>query len=231
MKKITIGVGDCSKYDKYAAWISQDADVEVIKLGYVLNDFDVIKKCQGVLLTGGEDVHSRFYNRPDLLKFCYPDDVDERRDEFDLSVINYTQENRLPLLGICRGLQITNVFFGGTLIPDLPSFGKFNHSKFSEGKDRYHTISIDPHSQLNQICSKVEGQVNSAHHQSVKHVGAGLVANCFSQEGVIEGLERTDPKNRSYLMLVQWHPERMNDQSNPLTANIKKSFLDQLRSL
>jgi putative glutamine amidotransferase len=231
MKKITIGVGDCSKYDKYAAWISQDADVEVIKLGYVLNDFDVIKKCQGVLLTGGEDVHSRFYNRPDLLKFCYPDDVDERRDEFDLSVIDYTQENRLPLLGICRGLQITNVFFGGTLIPDLPSFGKFNHSKFSEGKDRYHTISIDPHSQLNQICSKVEGQVNSAHHQSVKHVGAGLVANCFSQEGVIEGLERTDPKNRSYLMLVQWHPERMNDQSNPLTANIKKSFLDQLRSL
>lgn len=231
MKKITIGVGDCSKYDKYAAWISQDEDVEVIKLGYVLNDFDVIKKCQGVLLTGGEDVHSRFYNRPDLLKFCYPDDVDERRDEFDLSVIDYTQENRLPLLGICRGLQITNVFFGGTLIPDLPSFGKFNHSKFSEGKDRYHTISIDPHSQLNQICSKVEGQVNSAHHQSVKHVGAGLVANCFSQEGVIEGLERTDPKNRSYLMLVQWHPERMNDQSNPLTANIKKSFLDQLRSL
>jgi putative glutamine amidotransferase len=214
MKKITIGVGDCSKYDKYAAWITQDADVEVIKLGYVLNDFDVIKKCQGVLLTGGEDVHSRFYNRPDLLKFCYPDDVDERRDEFDLSVIDYTQENRLPLLGICRGLQITNVFFGGTLIPDLPSFGKFNHSKFSEGKDRYHTISIDPHSQLNQICSKVEGPVNSAHHQSV-----------------IEGLERTDPKNRSYLMLVQWHPERMNDQSNPLTANIKKSFLDQLRSL
>jgi putative glutamine amidotransferase len=184
-----------------------------------------------VLLTGGEDVHSRFYNRPDLLKFCYPDDVDERRDEFDLSVINYTQENRLPLLGICRGLQITNVFFGGTLIPDLPSFGKFNHSKFGEGRDRYHTILIDPHSQLNQICSKVEGEVNSAHHQSVKHVGIGLVANCFSQDGVIEGLERTDPKNRSYLMLVQWHPERMNDQSNPLTATIKKSFLDQVRSL
>ncbi len=231
MKKITIGVGDCSKYDKYAAWISQDADVEVIKLGYVLNDFNEIKKCQGVLLTGGEDVHPRFYNRPDLLKFCYPDDVDERRDEFDLSVINYTQQNNLPLLGICRGLQITNVFFGGTLIPDLPSFGKFNHSKFGEGRDRYHTVSIDPHSQMNQITSNVEGEVNSAHHQSVKHVGNGLVANCFSQDGVIEGLERMDPKNRSYLMLVQWHPERMNDQSSPLTSCIKKSFLDQVRSL
>jgi putative glutamine amidotransferase len=231
MKKITIGVGDCSKYDKYAAWISQEADVEVIKLGYVLNDFDVIRKCQGVLLTGGEDVHSQFYNRPDLLKFCYPDDVDERRDEFDLSVIDYTQKNNLPLLGICRGLQITNVYFGGTLIPDLPSFGKFNHSKFGEGKDRYHTISIDPHSQLNHISSKVEGEVNSAHHQAVKHVGIGLVANCFSQDGVIEGLERVDPKNHSYLLLVQWHPERMNDQSNPLAATIKMSFLDSVRNL
>jgi putative glutamine amidotransferase len=231
MKKITIGVGDCSKYEKYAAWISQEADVEVIKLGYVLNDFDVIKKCQGVLLTGGEDVHPRFYNRPELLKFCYPDDVDERRDEFDLRVIDYTQQNNLPLLGICRGLQITNVYFGGTLIPDLPSFGKFNHSKFGEGKDRYHTISIDPHSQLNHISSKVEGEVNSAHHQAVKHVGKGLVANCFSKDGVIEGLERVDPKNHSYLLLVQWHPERMNDQSNPLTATIKRSFLDQVRSL
>lgn len=231
MKKIKIGVADCSKYDKYAAWISQDTDVEVIKLGYALNDFDEIKKCQGVLLTGGEDVHPRFYKRPDLLKFCYSDDVDERRDEFDLSVINYTQQNNLPLLGICRGLQITNVFFGGTLIPDLPSFGKFNHSKFGEGRDRYHSILIDGHSQLSKICSLESGEVNSAHHQSVKHVGVGLVANCFSQDRVIEGLERVEPKNHSYLLLVQWHPERMNDQSNPLTATIKKSFLESVRNL
>ena len=231
MKKITIGVADCSKYEKYAAWISQEADVEVIKLGYALNDFDEVKKCQGVLLTGGEDVHPRFYNKPELLQFCYPDDVDERRDEFDLNVINYTQQNKLPLLGICRGLQITNVFFGGTLIPDLPSFGKFNHSKFGEGRDRYHSIMIDGHSQLSKVCALVEGEVNSAHHQAVKHVGIGLVANCFSQDGVIEGLERVEYKNQSYLMLVQWHPERMNDQSNALTANMKWSFLDHARSL
>ncbi len=231
MNKITIGVADCSKYDKYAAWISQDPDVEVIKLGYALNDFDEIKKCQGILLTGGEDVHPRFYNRPDLLQFCYPDDVDERRDEFDLNVINYSQQHRLPLLGICRGLQIANVFFGGTLIPDLPSFGKFNHSKFAEGRDRYHTITIDPNSQLKKVSGETTGEVNSAHHQSVKHVGKGLVANCFSADGVIEGLERMDSTNHSYLMLVQWHPERMNNQSSPLTATIKKSFLDSVLNL
>jgi len=231
MKKITVGVADCSKYEKYASWISCEPGVEIIKLGYALNDFDEIKRCQGVLLTGGEDVHPRFYNRPDLLRFCYPDDVDERRDEFDLKVIEYTQQHQMPLLGICRGLQIANVFFGGTLIPDLPSFGKYNHSKLGESRDRYHSVSIDSQSQLSKIVSVTVGEVNSAHHQAVKHVGRGLVANCFSSEGVIEGLERIQPDGKPYLMLVQWHPERMSDQANPLTATVKKSFLDEVRSL
>ena len=231
MKKITIGVADCSKYDKYASWISEEPDIEVVKLGYSQNNFDEIKKCQGILLTGGEDVHPRFYDKPELLKFCYPDDVDERRDEFDLNLIGYSQKEGLPLLGICRGLQITNVYFGGSLIPDLPSFGKFDHSKFGEGRDRYHSISLDPHSQLSKISSLLTGEINSAHHQAVKHVGSGLVANCYSPDGVVEGLERIKPEGKSYLMLVQWHPERMTDQTNALTKNIKESFLNEVRSL
>ena len=231
MKKITIGVTDCSKYEKYASWIALESDIEVIKLGYSLNNLDEIKKCNGILLTGGEDVHPRFYNEPELLKFCYRDDVDERRDEFELQVIDYTQKQRLPLLGICRGQQITNVFFGGSLIPDLPSFGKFNHSKFEEGKDRYHSIMIDLNSQLQKITAVTEGEINSAHHQSVNRVGVGLVANCFSAEGVIEGIERINPASHSFMMLVQWHPERMNDQTSPLTKKIKNSFLMETRIL
>ncbi len=231
MKKITIGVADCSKYEKYASWISHESGVEVIKLSHSLNDVDSIKRCKGILLTGGEDVHPRFYKQPELLQYCYPDDVDERRDEFELEVIEYTQRQGLPLLGICRGLQIANVFFGGTLIPDLPSFGKYNHSKFGEGKDRYHSVSIDSQSQLSKITTLTIGEVNSAHHQAANHVGKDLVANCFSSEGVIEGLERIQPDGKPYLMLVQWHPERMNDQTNPLTAAIKKNFLDEVRSL
>ncbi len=231
MKKITIGVADCSKYDKYAAWISSEPDVEVVKLGYSFNDFDAIKKCNGVLLTGGEDVHPQFYNQLELFQYCYKEDIDEKRDEFELKVIEYTQNQHLPLLGICRGLQITNVFFGGSLLPDLPSFAKYNHSKFGEGNDRYHSIAVDPNSQLSKISSLKEGEINSAHHQSANRVGAGLVANCFSPDGVIEGLERIQWEGKSYLMLVQWHPERMNNQSSPLTKNIRESFLDEVRSL
>lgn len=231
MKKFTIGVTDCSKYDRYASWISQESDIEVIKLGYTLNNLEEIKKCKGILLTGGEDVHPRFYNEPELLKFCYADDVDERRDEFELQVIDYTQKLKLPLLGICRGQQIANVFFGGSLIPDLPSYGKFNHSKFGEGNDRYHSITIDPNSQIQKITEATLGEINSAHHQSVNRVGDGLVANCFSVEGVIEGLERINSVDHSYLMLIQWHPERMKDQASPLTKKIKDSFLREVRNL
>ncbi len=227
MSKVIIGVTDCSKYDNYANWISKDEKVETIKLGYRLNNFDDIKKCHGIVLTGGEDVHPQFYNKPEYLELCYADDMDESRDEFELKVLAFTHENKIPLLGICRGLQIANVFFGGTLIPDIPTFGKFNHSK-REGNDTYHNINIDENSKLFEIIDSGTGEINSAHHQSADRVGKGLVANAFSMDGVIEGLERMDSSEKSYLSLVQWHPERMRDQENTLTANIKREFLEQI---
>jgi putative glutamine amidotransferase len=227
MTKIIIGVTDCSKYDNYANWISKDPQIETIKLGYRQNNFDDLKKCHGIVLTGGEDVHPRFYNKLEYLELCYRDDMDERRDEFEIKILEFTQQNKIPLLGICRGLQVANVFFGGTLIPDIPTFGKFNHSK-REGNDTYHTISIDVNSALHETIGNVIGEINSAHHQSADRVGSGLVANTFSNDGVIEGLEWIDPLDKPYLSLVQWHPERMKDQTSPLTMNIRKSFLNEV---
>jgi putative glutamine amidotransferase len=227
MNQRTIGVTDCSKYDKYANWISKGVQVEAIKLGYSLNNFDDIKKCDGILFTGGEDVHPRFYNNPEYLQLCFADDLDEKRDEFELKVLEFTQKNNMPVLGICRGLQIANVFFGGTLIPDIPTFGKFNHSK-KNGVDTYHTISIDRNSELHKVTGVVTGEVNSAHHQSADRVGKNLVANAFSPDGIIEGLEWQNPTGKPYLNLVQWHPERMNDQSSSFTASIKDEFLNQV---
>ncbi len=227
MSKVIIGVTDCSKYNNYANWISKDSQVETIKLGYQLNNFDDIKKCQGIVLTGGEDVHPRFYNKLEYLELCYQDDMDEKRDEFELKILEFTQQNKIPILGICRGLQIANVFFGGTLIPDIPTFGKFNHSK-REGSDTYHDIRVDVNSKVYKVIDTVVGEVNSAHHQSADRVGKSLAANAFSIDGVVEGLEWIDDSERPYLSLVQWHPERMKDQTSPLSANLKKEFLDQV---
>lgn len=230
MKKIIIGVTDCSKYDNYAKWIAQEPDVEAIKLGYKQDTFADIKRCHGILLSGGEDVHPKFYNRPEYFSYCYLDDVDEKRDEFELKVIHYTQEKKLPLFGICRGLQIANVFFGGSLIPDIPTFKNSNHSKI-EGEDRYHEIKTEGSSQLRKLTGLEKGEVNSAHHQSVDRLGDGLVASAFSPEGIVEGIERQYPDGKPLLLLVQWHPERMMNQDSAFTKKIRQSFLDPIRAI
>ncbi len=143
--------------------------------------------------------------------------------------MQHTEENQKPLLGICRGLQFVNVYFGGTLVPDIPAFGKFNHGKFKEGNDREHLINIDPNSTLYKIIGEEKGKINSAHHQSVDMPGYGLVVNALSPDGIVEGMERREPEGKSYLMLVQWHPERMTNQESIFAKNIRHSFLDAVR--
>jgi putative glutamine amidotransferase len=125
-------------------------------------------------------------------------------------------------------LQIANVYFGGTLVPDIPTFGKFNHSKVS-GYDLYHAVSVDPNSMLRKIVNAVSGEINSAHHQSAEMVAPDLVTNAITIDGVIEGLERLHPEGKAYLQLVQWHPERMRDIESSFTKSIKKSFLDAVK--
>jgi putative glutamine amidotransferase len=228
MAKLIIGVTDCSKYDAYAKWIAKAGDIETIRINYHDDSLDSIEKCGGIVLTGGEDVHPRFYNKPEYLDYCYKDDIDERRDELEFSVLTASQKNNIPVLGICRGLQVANVFFGGTLIPDIPSFGKFNHSKNS-GADRYHPVEVDPNSLFHSIVNTGSGEINSAHHQSADIVATGLVTNAITRDGVIEGLEWKEPQGKPFLLLVQWHPERMKDQENPFTRNVRSSFIDAVQ--
>lgn len=222
-KKIVIGITDCSKFVMYKNWIENESGTEVVRLSHHENNVADIEQCDGIILSGGEDVHPRFYNRMEYLGYCH--EIDEPRDEFEWKVLEHTESKKLPLLGICRGLQMANVYFGGTLIPDIPSFGKFNHSRFPD-KDRAHTILVDPYSELYKIAGTQTGEVNSAHHQSVELVAKGLVSNALSPDGVIEGIERKDKEGKPYLQLVQWHPERMTDLGNVFSKNIKASFLN-----
>ena len=257
-----IGITDCGeKHPIYEKWIlSQNSlvgtpHIEVIKLGYKYNNLHEIEQCDGIVLTGGEDVHPSLYNRPEFLSLCNPNFMDERRDEFEWKVCEYIFKNQAPVLGICRGLQLVNVFLGGTLIPDLPTAGKENHSKYYEGKDRYHNIEIIHDSELSKITNIVFGDVNSAHHQSADIIAKSLKINALSDDRVVEGLEfdfadsagfdfahPTEPdsvadRSRSqrirnhYLMLVQWHPERIiNAEQNNFSYKIRQDFVENIQS-
>lgn len=228
MSKIIIGITDCSKYYNYENWFVNEPDVELIRLSYSENNFDEIKKCNSILLTGGQDVHPRFYNKPGFISYSKPNDIDEIRDEFEFKVLEFSQTNNLPVLGICRGLQVANVFFGGTLIPDIVTSGKPDHTRI-EQNDRYHAVEVNPSSLLHKIVGIESGEVNSSHHQSADKIADELIANCFSEDGIVEGLERKETEDKPYLMLVQWHPERMSDQENVFAKKLKQSFLETVR--
>ena len=226
MKKVVIGVTDCSKYENYCNWIAKDENVDVIKLGYKENNLGDLDACDGIVLTGGEDINPLLYHKPEYQKFC--EDKIDKRDAFEWKVLEYSQNKHLPLLGICRGLQIGNVFFGGTLIPDLITWGKEKHSKV-KGYDLYHHATTTPGSLLREMTQSPGGEVNSAHHQSAEKIGDGLIVNALSPDGVVEGLERKDRAAGPFLLFVQWHPERMKDQESNFASGIRKAFIDDVR--
>jgi putative glutamine amidotransferase len=226
MKKMIIGITECGKYENYADWIAQEDGVEIVKLSYKENNLSDLEKCDALVLTGGEDINPVLYHKPEYQKFC-EDKIDER-DTFEWKVLEYSQSKQIPLLGICRGLQIGNVFFGGTLIPDLSTWGKASHTKI-KGYDLYHNATATVGSLLREITQSENGEVNSAHHQSVEKVGDGLIINSLSPDGVIEGLERKDREAKSFLLFVQWHPERMKNQESNFSSGIRKAFVHHMK--
>lgn len=227
MKQVTIGITDCSSFENYQRWISQEKGVEIVRLSHHENNLEDIRKCDGILLSGGEDVHPRLYGKKELLEHCH--EIDENRDEFEWRVMDHTVKNQLPLLGICRGLQVTNVYLGGTLIPHIPLAGNFDHAKVGL-VDRYHGIRVDPNSGLSKIVGVVEGEVNSAHHQAADRIASGLVSNALSPDGIVESLERQDSRDNVFFLLVQWHPERMTNLNSQFSKNIKQKFIEGVRN-
>lgn len=230
--KITIGITECGKWPNYEKWIAEnDPSVNVIKLSYTEDNLEDVIKCDGIVLSGGEDVHPRFYNRPEFYALLDPKDILEQRDEFELKVLEMAQKNFRPVLGICRGLQIANVFFKGTLIPDIPSVtGKTGHGMTDPKTDAVHQVVVLDNTLIKSIVQDQKGTVNSAHHQSADKISDDLKINAVSDNGVVEGLEWKNPTNKPFLLLVQWHPERMLDkETSNFSRNIRERFIKEAR--
>jgi putative glutamine amidotransferase len=224
MKKVGITDSRSVSMEKYVNWF-QGEDVDIVKLEVDSHDY---KSCSGIVLTGGTDVHPDVYDGEHEYP-NRPDNWDEDRDEYEETVYKYAKVNKIPILAICRGLQLVNVIEGGTMIQDL---GEGNAAHKKEAEDKEHSITIDSRTLLGDITGAMSGTVNSAHHQAVDEPGRSLLVNATSKDNVIEGLEFKDKTNKGFMIAVQWHPERMKDkETSAFSKNIKKAFLSAIRSV
>lgn len=227
MEKKIIGICEGPKYSNYENWL-KEPQFEIIRLGYKYDNFDEVEKCDGILLTGGDDINSDLYMNPAIPLYENAEQGDNQRDEFEWKIMEYVEANQKPLLAICRGLQFVNVFFGGKLLADLPDSRKLIHSKLNNGNDRLHTITLDKHSMVYNIVGEPKGIVSSGHRQCVSDIAEGLKVTAMSPDGVVEALEKKDNDGKSFFLLIQWHPERTMNKTSAFSANIKNCFLESL---
>jgi putative glutamine amidotransferase len=163
------------------------------------------ERLDAVLLPGGPDVDPSYYG---AARHPMTIEIDDPRDQLELTVTRWALADDMPLFGICRGHQVLNVALGGTLVQDIPSEMQTNISHdLPDGlprSTRLHEVSIENHSRLAQIMGTTQVQVNSLHHQSVGKPAPGVNVTAYAPDGVIEALEAPD---HPFFMSVQWHPE------------------------
>lgn len=162
---------------------------------------DVLDHVRGLVLTGGEDVDPARYGAAPHPKLGA---TDPARDAVELALIARAHERGLPILAICRGIQLLNVALGGTLYQDLPSErpSTIQHA----GPAARHALRVDSGTLLRGVAGADGTSVNSRHHQAIRDLAPGLRATAWAADDLIEGVERTNGA-RPWTLAVQWHPE------------------------
>lgn len=218
------------KHENYVRWLQAGADVEIITLSVENDNIADLRRCQGLVFSGGTDVHPSFYGRKKKDYANAPRHFDKARDHFETAVFAVSQEMALPVLAICRGMQLVNSLLGGKLVQDLGRTGNAIH-RAADGKDKAHGLQVLEGTLMQEILGTTRCVVNSAHHQAVKKPGKGLRVNAFADDGTIEGMEWEERKGRPFLLGVQWHPERLfaiGLQDSPASAALRDRFLHEV---
>ena len=182
---------------------------------------ETLKRLDGVLLTGGPDVHPGYYGESVLPECGY---ICPERDEIDCFIAKRAIELDMPVFGICRGHQVINATLGGALYQDIPSQVKTrtNHRPGREPDYIAHNVTFTPGSIMAKYLGKTTFQVNSFHHQAVKTPAPGIEVAATSEDGVIEAIYH---KEKRFVWGVQWHPEKF-DHSNELSIKLFSAFIN-----
>ena len=193
-------------HDEYVAAVHRAGGVPILLP--ITGDRAVVQAqlelCDGVVLTGGNDLSPLLYGQEPHQTLTA---VSDRRDRFDMYVCKLALQAELPILGICRGCQILNVICGGTLHQDLPSLSTsfVQHMQPSHPTQASHTVSVDSQSVLAPILGET-ALVNSLHHQAIDRVAEGFLTAATAKDGVVEAIER---QGGSFALGVQFHPEML----------------------
>lgn len=191
-----------------------------IPLVYDINSINtMVEKLDGFIMTGGAfDINPSYFSQKKRFNNII---TKEERTEYEVQLCYKILKNNLPLLGICGGQQLINVIYGGSLIQDINKEVNttIKHEQPNPRNQTSHTVKIIKGTFLSTIIKKDKIKVNSAHHQAVKKVGAGLQANALASDGIIEGIE---DKSLNFCLGLQWHPEFLIEESD---KQVYKKFL------
>lgn len=181
-----------------------------------------LEVARAVLVTGGPDIAPPLYGRE---KWNETVEVDPERDALDQIALAWLLERPwVPLLGICRGIQSLNVFAGGSLFQDIPSQlpEAVPHSTPKDAPPTRHLVHVEPDSRMGQWAGAASWTTNSYHHQALDQVAEGFRVTARATDGVIEAIECDDA---SFWVGVQFHPERMVEDSDPAALALFAAFI------
>ncbi|MFB5198470.1 gamma-glutamyl-gamma-aminobutyrate hydrolase family protein [Neobacillus sp. KR4-4] len=185
---------------------------------------ETIALCDGIILSGGEDVDPKLFGQ-DPHPHLGP--TTPERDVAEIAMVKFALENNIPILAICRGVQILNVALGGTLIQDIPSQVKepIQHNQKIDRSRETHWVTIATDSKLFEMVGSERVRVNSLHHQAIDKVANDLRVVAQSSDGIVEAVEYIHPT--TFTIGVQWHPESMASTNHEMN-NLFKDFINSM---
>lgn len=179
----------------------------------------------GLLIPGGADIDPKHYGEARHPK---TEPISEARFEQEWALLSAFEQRHKPILGICYGCQLLNVWRGGTLhqhLSDLPSVTLTHRRANQHEPYPRHLVQVDAHSKLFQSIRQTQFEVVSSHHQAIRDLGRGLIITAYAPDGVIEAIEDPD---QPFLIGVQWHPER--DPDAPATRALLEAFVQACKA-
>lgn len=206
--KNSLGVRTYSLAADYTQAIERAGGIPMILPPHVKNVDGLLDALDGIVFSGGGDIDAKLFNQENHESVSGPD---EERDSFEIKLMQAAFERDMPILAICRGLQVMNVARGGDLIQDIPSQveTEMKHNQRAEGSgehDIFQTANVVGNNPVSAALGEGTANINSFHHQSVGKVADGLEVVATADDGVIEAMYAP---GQSYTVGTQWHPERL----------------------